>query len=203
MSFQVEETPSGEIEQDADLPEEMPEEESARRASTEEGRLSASSRKSEKSGLSPFNRYPALKNSTVVAGGAPFIDVSPLSMSPIVSSDKESPSVSTTPATPAQTKKKPSRSIAHSPMYLSVMQKAYKKQEARKLSAAMTPITSKPAEKSLRKGASLSNTLKGKSLTLAALSEDQEPSETEDDDAEDHVPVKPISIEVAFRVRRH
>ena len=192
------------MEQDADLPEEMPEAESVRRGSTEEGRLSTSSRKFEKSGLSPLNRYPALKNSTVVAGGAPFVDVSPLSMSPIVPSDKGTPSSEPiTPSTPAQAKKKPSRSIAHSPMYLSVMQKAFKKQEARKLSSAMTPTTSKQGEKTLRKGVSLSNTLKGKSLALSAVSEDRETSETEDDEAEENRPVKPISIKVAFQVKKH
>lgn len=89
------------------------------------------------------------------------------------------------------------------------MQKAFKNQESRKISSATplsrtekTPVASKPADKSLRKGTSLSNTLKGKSIALSIVSEDHETSEIEDDEPVENIPIKPIPIEVAFEVSK-
>jgi hypothetical protein len=99
ISQEVEETPpSGDdsIEEeekstDENNEEETDEELSAKSRATHSSRQSnKSSRKSEKIGMSPSNRYPALKNSTVVAGGTEFSGA-PLSMSPIRPGEQGAP----------------------------------------------------------------------------------------------------------------
>ncbi|XP_046633384.1 proteoglycan 4-like [Daphnia pulicaria] len=88
--------------------EEMDEESSAksrRLTHSSHGSSKSSSRKSE-IGMSPTNRYPALKNSTVVAGGADF-GGGPLSMSPIRRSEQGAPTliISTTKSNASESSK--------------------------------------------------------------------------------------------------
>ena len=73
------------------------------RRSTHSSRSSSkSSRKSGKTEMSSSNRYPALKNSTVVSGGAEFVGT-PLSMSPIGPGEQGAPLlVLTTPKASTQ-----------------------------------------------------------------------------------------------------
>ncbi|EFX86310.1 hypothetical protein DAPPUDRAFT_308521 [Daphnia pulex] len=98
---EVEETPPSDNDSiDEKSTEENNEEETDEELSAKSRRLThsspgsskSSSRKSGKIGMSPTNRYPALKNSTVVAGGADF-GGAPLSMSPIRPSEQGAPTL--------------------------------------------------------------------------------------------------------------
>ena len=78
--------------------------------------------------MTPSLRYPALANSTVVAGGAPFSKEPLLSMSPILV-EKDRPSrVQATPLTPVPAfNRKPIRAVSQSPLFMNVMQKTISK----------------------------------------------------------------------------
>ena len=126
---EVEETPPSDYESSGEEEEEEEEtpatSRSAKRFSSES---SDGSNKSNKIRMTPSLRYPALANSTVVAGGAPFSKEPLLSMSPILV-EKDRPSrVQATPLTPVPAfNRKPIRAVSQSPLFMNVMQKTISK----------------------------------------------------------------------------
>ena len=179
------------------------------RSSSESSR---SSRKVDRqSMMSPTNLYPALKNSTVVSGGEPFVG-GPLGMSPIRLSDAETPTTvqSTPPTLSAIGSQKHKRSVPQSPMFMNVMQKAIDK-SSREHNEQVTDRTSRgqtsPAAKRLSapKGNSVSNPAKGKSLVMPSLDEKSESSDNDweyvEEDAVKRNPLVDIIMEAAHDVR--
>ena len=124
---EVEETPPSDYESSGEEEEEETPatSRSAKRFSSES---SDGSNKSNKIRMTPSLRYPALANSTVVAGGAPFSKEPLLSMSPILV-EKDRPSrVQATPLTPVPAfNRKPIRAVSQSPLFMNVMQKTISK----------------------------------------------------------------------------
>ncbi|KAI9561969.1 hypothetical protein GHT06_012932 [Daphnia sinensis] len=202
--------------------------------------LNQFTRKSSSMKMTSSNRYPALKNSTIVAGGSAFAGVT-LSMSPIVpdkqgaplrvppsprSTTPESPKTVTQfsakkkstppknlhktpshPSTPAPFARKRTRSLTQSPMFMNVMkssvQKAISKTvkvQEQLVSSGEPPSADKnattPKQLSSVKGLSLSNTKKGKSLSV--FDEMHESSDTEWEDVEENPKHKPACIKIAF-----
>ncbi len=135
----MEETPPSDYQSSGeDDDEETPE--TARSAKRFSNESSESSRKSDKIRMTPSIRYPALINSTVVAGGAPF-SKEPLSMSPILGEKDPSSRVRATPLTPAPFNRKPIRAVSQSPMFMNVMHKTITKtvQEQRLATPSAAP----------------------------------------------------------------
>lgn len=170
------------------LPQEEDEEEEEEVASPESPRVSSAlSRSSKKSLQTPSSpsgtyRYPNVKNSTVLADGAPFSGV-PLSMSPIPSASggRDAPllTIQTTPSTPPRSSRKPPRAVSQSPMFMSVMQKALVKtgQEAKQSSVAAPSTapgeTTQEPRKSVAPVASTTGRGERQSVALAASEADK------------------------------
>ena len=211
IQHQVEETPPSDYESSGEEEETPATSRSTKRFSSEP---SEGSHKSDEIRMTPSVRYPALINSTVVAGGAPF-PKEPLSMSPILV-EKDRPSrVQATPSTPAPFNRK--RAVSQSPMFMSVMQKTISKAAPEhklatpSASSAPSPTKRKsesgrilvaPKRTSISKGSSSFNPKKGKSLGLPDLDEITESSDTEWEDLEDVPKEMPLPIRIAFEVNR-